>query len=236
MRPLIQPIAEAIASIPQGAVVGVAGTGDLRRPMALSRELARQGRADIRLVGWADGPESAVIGCESLAVVPPQAFRAAALGVDFIPGPRSDTHSTGIVSPVSGELYDVIESVRPDVVLIHADAADENGNVLLSDDLDAWRNDSDLVAAAVTVIASVERLVSPLTIAESPRDRIVSSASVSAIVHAPYGAHPLGYPGLYLADPTTPVVPPMADHWKYLDTVGIARLIYRSTSHQGDTK
>lgn len=236
MSSRVQPIAEAVASVPRGALVGIAGAGGLRRPMALGRELARQGRSDIRLVGWADGPESAVIGCEALAVVPPQAFQAAALKVDFLPGPRSGTGSAGIASPISGELYDVIESVRPDVVLIHADAADEDGNVLLSDDPDTWRNDSDLVAAGATVIASVERLVSPLTIAESPRDRIVSSACVSAVVHAPYGAHPLAYPGLYPADPAAPALPPAADHWEYLDTVGIARLIYRSTSQQGDTQ
>ncbi|MCU1441564.1 MAG: hypothetical protein JWP85_2561 [Rhodoglobus sp.] len=235
MSALIQTIAEAIATIPHGALVGVAGAGDVRRPMALARELARQGRTDIRLVGWANGPESALIGCGPLSVVPPQAFQAAALGVDFLPGPSSGTSSASVVSPVSGEVYDVIASVRPDVVLIHADAADEEGNVLLSDDPGTWRNDSDLVAAGVTVITSVERLVSSLTIAESPRDRIVAPPAVSSIVHAPYGSHPLAYPGHYPADPDAPVVSAAPDHWAYLDTVGIARLIYRSTSQQGET-
>ena len=233
MSPLITSIEDAIAAIPQGATVAVAGAQDLRRPLALVRELARQGRTDVTLVGWAPGDESHIVGCQPLDVVLPQAFRAAALGVDFVPGPSSGTGSVSVVSPVSGAVYDVIESVRPDVVLIHADAADEDGNLLLSADPETWRNDSDLVAASTTVIASVERLVSPLATAESPRDRIVAP-NISAVVHAPYGSHPLAYPGLYPADPESPVRPANSDHWSYLDAVGIARLIYRSTS-QGDT-
>jgi glutaconate CoA-transferase subunit A len=174
VSPLIRTIAEAVASIPKGAVVGIAGAGGARRPLALVRELARQGRTDVRLVGWADGPEASLIGCEPLTVVPPQAFQAAALGVDFLPQLSTGTGTTSVVSPVSGQVYDAIASVRPDVVLVHADAADEEGNVLLSADPATWRNDSDLVAAGVTVIASVEQLVSTLAIAESPRDLVAA--------------------------------------------------------------
>jgi len=232
VSPVISSIADAIATIPQGAVVGIAGAADLRRPLALVRELARQGRTDVRLVGWADGPEADLIGCEPLSVVPPQAFQAAALGVDFLPGPTAGG-STTVVSPVSGETYDVIASVRPDVVLIHADSADENGTVILSDDPVTWRNDSDLVAAGVTVIASVEQLVSGLAIAEAGRDRIADG--VSAVVHTPFGSHPIAYPGRYPADGDAAVAP-AADHWSYLDKLGVARLIYRSTAQPGDTQ
>jgi glutaconate CoA-transferase subunit A len=235
MSELITPAAEALARVPAGATVGIAGASGIRRPLALARELARQGRTDLRLVGWADGPEAGLIGCAPLTVVPAHAFRAAALGVDFIPGERLTAGAGGVVSPVSGERFAVIEAVAPDVVLLHADAADEDGNVLLVDDPDVWRNDGDLVAAGRTVIVSVERLVSRLTTADSPRDRIVAGSHVAAVVHAPFGAHPLAYPGRYAAD-DAPAIAPAADHWAYLDQAGISRLIFRSTTRQGHTQ
>lgn len=128
-----------------------------------------------------------------------------------------------------------IAAAAPEILLLHAAAADETGNVLLNDLPDAWHADRVIARATGGVVASVEQLVSTETIRRRPRDLVAEGERVRGVVHAPFGAHPLGYPGRYPADPTADQAgPPTTDHWEYLDAIGFARLVRRSTIPQGD--
>jgi len=223
MSTKITSLADAIALVPRDALVAIAGPVGARRPLALVRELRRQERSDVRLVARTAGPEAELLGASGLDLVPATAFRAAALGVDFLPTTAGDGPT--VVSPVSGASYPVVAAVRPSVALVHAEAADEDGTVLLSDATETWADDRELALAAELVIVSVERLVSRLAVVSRPRDVLLDGARVAAIVHAPFGAHPLPYPGEYPADDVAAPGEPSDDHWAYLDAVGIGRLI-----------
>jgi len=188
----LRTIADALAEVPEGATVAIGGRADSRRPLALVRELVRQGRRPGRVLARQAGPEGGLLG------VP----------LEVVPGPRP---------------------LEADVVLLHADAASLGGDVLLADDPDAWFEDRATARAGGRVIVSVEQVVSLATVADRPRDLLLRGAEVLAVVHAPFGAHPLGFPGRYPADPARAGVPAAADHWQYLDAVGFARLVRRST-------
>lgn len=219
MAELIVPAEEAVSRIAPGSVVGIAGPYGERRPLALVRALARRRVTGLRLVAWADGAEATMLDAPQLEVVRAEAFRAAGLGLDFFPVVPDDARSgPTVTSPITGAVYGAIPALRPDVVLLHAEAADEHGTVLLAADPSTWSNDRDLVASAPTIIVSVERLVSPLAASGRARDRLIEPGRVAAIVHAPFGSHPLPYPGEYPADDSTRGAPPVdADHWAYLD-------------------
>ncbi|KRC51988.1 hypothetical protein ASE16_02675 [Leifsonia sp. Root227] len=189
----IREIADAIESIPAGATVAIAGRERERRPLALLRELARQGRRPARLLARTPGPEGALLD----------------LPLELVP---------------------LANQLMADFVLLHADAASVHGDVLLVDDPDNWYADREL-AATGKVIVSVEQLVSQDTIVARPRDRLVPASRVEAVVHAPFGSHPLAFPGRYPADPMADLTgPPTEDHWAYLDAVGFARLNRRATN------
>ncbi|MHB1234611.1 MAG: hypothetical protein ACYCZK_02940 [Microbacteriaceae bacterium] len=121
-----------------------------------------------------------------------------------------------------------------DVLLLHAAAAAVTGDVLLDDEPDSWYADREFATAVEYVIVSVEQLVSADTAAGRPRDLLIPSGRVRAVVHAPFGSHPLSYPDRYPADPASSVEGPGArDHWSYLDQVGFARLVRRASSNNG---
>lgn len=193
----VHEIAEAIRKVQEGATVAIAGRPHARRPLALVRELARQGRRPARLLARTAGPEGRLLD----------------MPLELVPAERE---------------------LRADIVLLHADAAGVSGDVLLVDDPDPWYADR-VLAEAGGVIVSVEQLVSQETIAGRPRDRLVPAADVIAVVHAPFGSHPLAFPGRYPADPADPageLAGPPQDHWAYLDSVGFARLTRRATTQE----
>ncbi len=128
-----------------------------------------------------------------------------------------------------------IAFAAPDVFLLHAAAADEAGDVLLDDLPDAWYADRAITRAAGCVVATVEQLVSAETVRRRPRDLVAESERVRAVVHTPFGAHPLGYRGRYPADPSGSLAgPDSADHWEYLNAVGFARLLHRCSLPEGE--
>jgi glutaconate CoA-transferase subunit A len=88
-------------------------------------------------------------------------------------------------------------AIKPDVCLLHAQQADEYGNVqyLATPFFDAM-----LAQASRHVIVSVDRIVSADTIRRSNHLTKLPSVMVDAVVEAPYGAHPTSSPTLYRAD------------------------------------
>jgi glutaconate CoA-transferase, subunit A len=138
---------------------------------------------------------------------------AGALGIPFIPtrsflgsdylkpeyqehpgGHRGDKKWSVMESPFDGQPVVLLPALRPDVAVIHAQRADEFGNV------QTWGHQGDArwaYWAANKVIVSVEEIVSPEVIREDPGRTVVPGLRVAAVVHMPYGAHPSGCTGHY---------------------------------------
>jgi len=131
------------------------------------------------------------------------ALHAAALGVPFLP-----TYSTlgsdllerngnlrEFPSPVNEEKLVAVRALKPDVAILHAQRADEQGNTHL------WGNLGvavDGARAARKVIVVAEQIVSADVIASDPNRTLIPGFLVTAMVHEPWGAHPSpvqGYSG-----------------------------------------
>jgi glutaconate CoA-transferase subunit A len=87
-----------------------------------------------------------------------------------------------------------LPALRPQVALLHAQRADEFGNI------QAWGHLGDArwaYWAAERVIVSVEEIVPPEVIRADPSRTIAPGFRVAAVVHMPYGAHPSGQAGYY---------------------------------------
>lgn len=90
-----------------------------------------------------------------------------------------------------------VPAIKPDVVFLHGQQADEEGNVQY---FGAAYFDLLMAQAARHVICSVDRIVPSSTVRHDARLTKIPSAFVDAIVVAPFGAHPGGSPGLYDQD------------------------------------
>lgn len=90
-----------------------------------------------------------------------------------------------------------VPAIKPDVLLLHGQQADEEGNVQY---FGAGYFDLLMAQASIHVICSVDRIVPTSTVRHSARLTKIPSAFVDAIVVTPFGAHPGGSPGLYAQD------------------------------------
>jgi glutaconate CoA-transferase subunit A len=132
-------------------------------------------------------------------------LRASLAGLPFMPakgGAGSDlVEELGFVEiadPYTGIPVLAVPALRPDVTFIHADAADEEGNVAAPAAPDfLWDFDANIARAAERVIVTVERLVSRATVAANA---MLYAHEVDAVVVAPGGAAPSAMPGSYEAD------------------------------------
>lgn len=90
-----------------------------------------------------------------------------------------------------------VSPVRPDICFIHAQQADEYGNVQF---LGGPFFDVMLAQASKRVIVSVDRIVSPDIIRRSNHLTKLPAPMVDAVVEVPFGAHPSSSASLYRAD------------------------------------
>lgn len=90
-----------------------------------------------------------------------------------------------------------VPAIKPDVVLLHGQQADEQGNVQY---FGAGYFDLLLAQAAKHVICLVDRIVPSSAVRSSARLTKIPSAFVDAVVVSPYGAHPGASAGLYDQD------------------------------------
>jgi len=90
-----------------------------------------------------------------------------------------------------------VPAIKPDVVFLHGQQADEEGNVQY---FGAAFFDLLMAQAARHVICSVDRIVPASTVRNDARLTKIPAAFVDAVVVAPFGAHPGGSPGLYGQD------------------------------------
>lgn len=98
--------------------------------------------------------------------------------------------------PISGQPLLAVPPIKPDVVLLHAAAADAYGNVQHTGGA-GWL-DLALFRAADRSVVQVERIVPNEEIRANPQATTLALAD--AIVRAPYGAHPFASRGSYLLD------------------------------------
>ena len=141
---------------------------------------------------------------------------AAAIGVPFLPTKsmlgsdmlRYTSLEEGrkfrmMECPFSGEKVVLLPALKPDVAVIHAHQADEDGNVQM---LGPTGLTSEQSRASRKVIVTVEKIVSKDMIQRRPELTVIPSFVVDAIVEAPYGAHPTALHRCYDYD---------IDHLKY---------------------
>lgn len=234
MKNKVVSLEEAVALIPNGAKLAVAGHTLRRHPMALVRAVARAGRRDLHLLGWNSGIDMDLLvgaGCantietsyvgisgfglarnyrrwaeagklriyEHSETTGIDMFRAGSIGIGFFPsrtplGSSLMEYNPNLVQfqdPFTGEPYAAVRAARPDVTIMHAHTADPYGNIQL--DPQHWNDNSldPLIArSADVVVVSVEQIVSPDAVRSDPLQTILPRDFVTAVVEAPYGAHP----------------------------------------------
>jgi len=102
-----------------------------------------------------------------------------------------------ITCPYSGENTLLVPALYPNVGLIHAQTADEAGNV----HIDGYEfMDQDIARASERVIVTVERIVNSKMFRKQPDMTTIPFFCVDAIVKVPNGSYPSECWGLYEAD------------------------------------
>lgn len=104
-----------------------------------------------------------------------------------------------VACPYTGERVVAMPALRPDVCVLHAEVADERGNVLAPSTHDfLFDADAALARASEHVIVTAERVVPAGEL--RGRSCFLYSFEVDAVVEAPRGAWPTAVPGLYGTD------------------------------------
>lgn len=136
-------------------------------------------------------------------------FRASQEGLAFWPvgflgGNDVLSHNPDIrpfVCPITGRPMQALPAANPQVVVIHAVAADEQGNVVLPARRLLPQNGDVLMARSCdTVIVTAEKIVSKSFIRRHARLVEIPSYRTKAVVEVPWGAHPTPLLSRYLAD------------------------------------
>lgn len=130
---------------------------------------------------------------------------AGAVGLPFVPlrtfaGSDLPDHNQNIrrvESPFGDEEVYAVPPLTPDVAVVRAQRADEEGNCHL------WGitgEQKEAALAADTVVLSVEELVETSVIRSDPNRTLVTADAVDHVVEEPYGSHPSYAQGYYDRD------------------------------------
>ncbi|HEY47377.1 MAG: 3-oxoadipate--succinyl-CoA transferase [Anaerolineae bacterium SM23_ 63] len=111
--------------------------------------------------------------------------------------PRVNPMIRFVESPYDGKSIAVVPPLNPDVVIIHAQRADRDGNTHLWGLLGVQK---EAAFAARHVIVVVEELVQEQVIRSDPNRTIIPGLIVDAVVQEPFGAHPSYVQGYYDRD------------------------------------
>jgi len=130
------------------------------------------------------------------------ALRAGAANVGFMPVKGlvgsdlidSNDYFKVIEDPFSGENITVVKAIRPDVAIIHAQQADENGNAII---FPPKYDDVLISRAAKKVIITAEKIVGVSSCHMDPEKVDIPGFLVAAVVEAPSGAEPCSCEPLY---------------------------------------
>lgn len=111
--------------------------------------------------------------------------------------PKVNSNIRQMQSPFGDEKIYVVPPLNPDVAILHAQRADENGNTQI------WGLtgvQKEAAFASKRVIIVVEELVDASVIRADPNRTIIPGLIVDAIVVEPWGAHPSYVQGAYDRD------------------------------------
>lgn len=133
------------------------------------------------------------------------AFHAGALGIPFIP--TKSLLGTGMMSegqpfkemecPYIKEKLVLVPALKPDVAIVQAQRADEEGNTHF------WGGSGvtkEAALAARKVVVVVEEIVSKKVIQRDPNRTLIPGFLVNAVIQEPWGAHPSPMQGYYNRD------------------------------------
>jgi glutaconate CoA-transferase, subunit A len=125
---------------------------------------------------------------------------AAAMGVPYLPtrtllGSDLSAHNPRI-QPAEPGLHHVL-AIEPDVAILHVQRADAEGHAHCWGNLGITR---EAALAARRVILTAEEVVASEVILSDPNRILLPPHRVSAVVHAPFGAHPSPVQGYYGRD------------------------------------
>jgi glutaconate CoA-transferase subunit A len=254
----IMNVSDAASLVKDGDQVALGGFTSSRNPMALVREIIRQGRKELYLVAHSHGQDLDLLigaGCVkrleiaygAVARFAPTAIRfrkavcagqievedytnlqmtlrfmAGAMGLPFIPtisgletdivkisGFPEESRGNGKVSkwklkvvknPWDEEDGNVVllPPLNPDVALLHAQYADEEGTIRIKGLTFA---DLEQAKSANKVIVSCEEILPKEYLRQDPDQNSLPHFLVDAVVHVPFGAHPTSCLYFYDYDP-----------------------------------
>ena len=98
---------------------------------------------------------------------------------------------------LTGDRLVAIPPVRADVALLHAQAADDRGNVAM---YGTMGNDVEIAKVCDRVVVSVEKVVTSAELMRAPEQVAIPEHLVDAVVELPYGAYPTSCLPHYRAD------------------------------------
>ena len=116
------------------------------------------------------------------------------MGTDI---PRANDRIKTVTCPFTGETLAAVPALRPDVTIVHAQRADEQGNTQIWGLMGVQKESA---FASKNVIVVVEELVSEALIRSDPNRTLIPGIVVSAVVVEPFGAHPSYAQGYYDRD------------------------------------
>ena len=132
-------------------------------------------------------------------------LHAGSLGIPFIPtksllgtGMMSEEQPfKGMECPYTKEKLALVPALKPDVAILQAQRADEEGNTHF------WGGSGvtkEAALAARKVLVVVEEIVSRKVIQRDPNRTLIPGFLVSAVIQEPWGAHPSPMQGYYNRD------------------------------------
>jgi len=92
-----------------------------------------------------------------------------------------------VTCPFTGKELTAVQAIAPDVAIIHAQKADEQGNVQI---FGTSASDLDMAMAANNVVVTVEEIVSSEQIRADKTATVLFRPEVDLVVHSPFGASP----------------------------------------------
>ena len=111
--------------------------------------------------------------------------------------PRANPRIKSVTCPYTGEALATVPALNPDVTIVHAQRADAQGNTQIWGLLGVQK---EAAFASERVIVVVEELVDERVIRSDPNRTLIPAVIVSAVVVAPWGAHPSYAQGHYDRD------------------------------------
>ncbi len=101
-----------------------------------------------------------------------------------------------VTCPYTGQELTAIEAIAPDVAVLHAQRADEHGNVQI---IGTSGSDLDMAKAAKAVIVTVEEVISSDKIREEKSATLLFRSELDLVIHSPFGASPCSCVPYYTA-------------------------------------